>query len=77
MKKSILNLGKSLNKAQQKNVFGGLTDLKYDDGCATVEGVLPRGCPCSSNSHCITPVFNVNTKRWSDGQGTCMMGNCI
>ena len=28
MKKSILNLGKALNKAEQKNVFGGLTELK-------------------------------------------------
>ena len=76
MKKSILNLGKSLNKAQQKNVFGGLTDLKYDDGCATADGALPRGCPCSSNSHCIVPVYDAD-KGWIDGQSTCIMGHCI
>ncbi|WP_299126111.1 hypothetical protein [uncultured Tenacibaculum sp.] len=31
MKKSILNLGKALNKAEQKDILGGRTDLTQAD----------------------------------------------
>ncbi|REH45038.1 hypothetical protein C7448_11066 [Tenacibaculum gallaicum] len=77
MKNSILNLGKVLNTKEQKNIFGGLTDLEYDYDCDAVEGKVPRGCPCTSDSHCIVPLYNSKTKRWYDGQGKCFMGNCL
>jgi len=44
MKKQFLNLGKALNKAEQKQINGGLHELKFDDGepCSA----------CTSNSGC-------------------------
>ena len=37
MKKSVLNLGKALQKEEQKNVFGGVDKIKkYDENCSNV-----------------------------------------
>lgn len=33
MKKSILNLGKTLNKAEQKSINGGYRNCKVDSDC--------------------------------------------
>ena len=33
MKKQFLNLGKALNKAEQKSINGGLTELTYRGTC--------------------------------------------
>ncbi|WP_408028101.1 hypothetical protein [Tenacibaculum litoreum] len=48
MKKSILNLGKALNKSDQKQVKGG-TKLTTPGECDAIEGNIPYGCPCKSN----------------------------
>ena len=53
MKKQILNLGKALNKTEQKNIFGGAIIRHQNGNCANaIEGNRPYGCPCSSGSQC-------------------------
>ena len=44
MKKSILNLGKALNKADQKNLFGGRSIDGCPDACYGVPGMGCRSC---------------------------------
>jgi hypothetical protein len=44
MKKQILNLGKALNKAEQKQINGG--DFIVFD-CNAIEGEVTVGCPCN------------------------------
>ena len=42
MKKSILNLGKSLNKAEQKNVYGGgASSCNIFTGCPKCQACAP------------------------------------
>ena len=61
MKKSILNIGKALNKAEQKEIFGGNTELggmlifhpenpKPTDNCGT--NGPGNGPECCSDSDC-------------------------
>ena len=45
MKKQILNLGKALNKTEQKQINGG--DFSPFD-CNGTEGEVTVGCPCNS-----------------------------
>jgi len=45
MKKSILNIGQALNKAEQKNVLGG--NFTRPGRCDAIEGEVPHGCPCN------------------------------
>jgi hypothetical protein len=45
MKKQILNLGKALNKAEQKSINGGGEYCDSPDSC-------PTGQCCSSNNTC-------------------------
>jgi hypothetical protein len=50
MKKSILNLGKALNKAEQKQIQGGYIALPPcgDEFCTVPGGCIPKGhagCP--------------------------------
>tara|TARA_B100001750_G_C15428625_1_gene556935 strand:+ start:275 stop:499 length:225 start_codon:yes stop_codon:yes gene_type:complete len=59
MKKSLLNVGRTLNRNEQKQIKGGFKFTDPGDICAgggdvfTGEG-LPRGCECSSDSQCST-----------------------
>lgn len=59
MKKSLLNLGRALNRNEQKQIKGGISFTDSEDICAgggdvyTGEG-LPRGCACTSSSQCST-----------------------
>jgi len=51
MKKQFLNLGKALNKAEQKSIYGGLPSLSCDgkrlgDSCATSSN--PTAVCCST-----------------------------
>lgn len=51
MKKQFLNLGKALNKAEQKQIFGGLDELQPSDGwcndmCSMQYGGCPAGQTC-------------------------------
>lgn len=53
MKKSILELGKALNKANQKQINGGTPLTHEGDPCIVIEGQkAPGGCPCSSGHEC-------------------------
>ena len=47
MKKSILNLGKALNKVEQKEISGGIR-LTTPGECDAIEGNVPFGCPCKT-----------------------------
>lgn len=53
MKKQILNIGKALNRAEQKEIFGGnvLMEEGFDDGCY-VRGEMDNNCGCNYNSDC-------------------------
>mgnify|MGYP006910665912 CR=1 FL=1 len=48
MKKQMLNLGKALNKAEQKQINGGLMDYKR---CSTSRNRPSAQCP--GNGNCI------------------------
>ena len=48
MKNSILNLGKALNKAEQKSINGGLTDQ---------DGPLPTDSSCSARQCAALPML--------------------
>ena len=58
MKESILNLGKSLSKTVQKDIFGGSTvPVNEDDGTCYVKSCLTSsncaevsGCKCRRNN---------------------------
>ncbi len=45
MKKSILNLGKALNKAEQKNVSGGFNLTSHDSCSGPNIGFPGKKCP--------------------------------
>ncbi|MEQ3500479.1 hypothetical protein ABMY20_12035 [Tenacibaculum sp. SSH1-16] len=48
MKKSILELGRVLNKKEQKNTFGGADfDTKNDSCDQNHDGRWVPGCPCT------------------------------
>lgn len=67
MKKQFLNLGKTLNKAEQRSVNGGdpwCNSLQPDPGSYE----LPCGCFCQENSQCIMGNCNVNGP---NGWGQC------
>ena len=84
--KNLKNLGKALNKAEQKQIFGGLTNLEFNDGCYAQDGLMPRGCPCSSSSECSSITvqeytdFDVNQVGLGGSSytiaGVCRMGIC-
>jgi len=49
MKKQFLNLGKALNKAEQKQIFGGddgMSDPGGPGGNDCNSGSMSSGCPC-------------------------------
>ena len=53
MKKSILNLGKALNKAEQKQINGGLTELRKSDFCDKyVTEITYSKCQCTYLGNC-------------------------
>ncbi|MGY3791720.1 hypothetical protein [uncultured Aquimarina sp.] len=59
MKKSLLNLGRALNRNEQKQIKGGISFTDSEDICAGGGDVyngtgLPRGCACTSSSQCGT-----------------------
>ncbi|GFD96549.1 hypothetical protein KUL156_61500 [Alteromonas sp. KUL156] len=80
MKKSILTLGKVLNKADQKQIKGGLTYPRhYDEYCDNLnETQYDPSCGCSFNSQCANMAVPA-----SDGygyvlrSGTCSNGICV
>ncbi|WP_299246025.1 hypothetical protein [uncultured Aquimarina sp.] len=65
MKKSLLTLGRALNRNEQKQIKGGFTFTDSEDICAGGGDIyrpgLLRGCVCTSDSQC--------------GTGRCDMGN--
>ena len=84
MKKSILNLGRALNRKAQKNVFGGsIYPTMYDERCDELpEGVRVAGCPCSQDSQCINMgvSFEALGSQHPGGYtlrpGSCVAGAC-
>jgi len=46
MKKSILNLGKTLNKIEQQQINGGLEDLRRPDFCDDQTEISREDCLC-------------------------------
>ena len=53
MKKQILNLGKALNKTEQRSINGGVIrcdDIWYPG--QSLPGQCPTGLCCNSNGHC-------------------------
>ena len=70
MKKSILNLGKALNKAEQKNVFGGNVITHYNPDCdGAHDGNYIAGCPC-------VPGTRLNTRVWTGSGWTLKPYTC-
>ncbi len=53
MKKQILNLGKALNKGEQKAINGGFFPIQAGGVCEGIEGTIPAGCPCNVDVMCI------------------------
>ncbi|WP_442266220.1 hypothetical protein ACSIGC_00465 [Tenacibaculum sp. ZS6-P6] len=49
MRKTILNLGKTLNKKQQKEITGGIISAILPNGC----GNSTCGTGCPSNQECV------------------------
>jgi hypothetical protein len=68
MKKQILNLGKALNKVEQRNVFGGMAP---DEGpCRDAGKEQPAGCYCQRDDQC------AGTCK-AGGGGTWFYGKCV
>jgi len=61
MKKHILNIGKALNKAEQKQITGGCNP-----------GLGNAGCPCDDEIDCIT--IGDPFAPWICIQGFCNIG---
>jgi len=59
--KNLLNIGKALNKSEQKAINGG-----FDDSCGILVcfNASTEGCTCYDNPN--SP----------DGKGTCLNGMC-
>ena len=75
MKKSILNLGKTLSRAEQKNVFGGGALISWDNGpdeCSGPDGDFPCLVP--------NPEYDPNSEHlvYNPGfiPGVCRDGFC-
>ncbi|GAA0716066.1 hypothetical protein GCM10009430_11360 [Aquimarina litoralis] len=58
MKKSLLNLGRALNRNEQKGIKGGISFTDSEDICAGGGDIYRpgrlRGCACTSDSQCGT-----------------------
>ena len=56
MKKQFLNLGKALNKAEQKQIFGGNNDLEVEEGmCSNQCGyTMGQEWGCPAGQSCFT-----------------------
>jgi hypothetical protein len=68
MKKSILSIGKALNKVEQKQVSGG--NLTRPGGqCDAIEGYVPVGCPCNAG-WCLTGLY-CDASQSSHLEGRC------
>ncbi|UMB53920.1 hypothetical protein MKD41_00205 [Lutibacter sp. A64] len=68
MKKQFLNLGKALNRAEQKQIFGGAdTGMTDPTGCSQLEGLY---CDCPAESHGNAEGCGCLDDSW------CVMGNC-
>ena len=59
MKKSILNLGKALNKAEQKLVQGGINPILNPRPCGGTGGMVVNSSHCSMGAYGTT---------WHNGQ---------
>ena len=75
MKKSLMNLGKVLSKAEQKNVMGGAKLTHYDPNCDLYEGQIRPGCPCVQGSACMTNIWDGSG--WIPHSGTCQGDVCV
>ena len=79
MKKKILNLGKALSKAEQKQIFGGTISIEVE-GCSQTDGLYcdcpsgsygnAEGCGCNNNNDCVMG------KCWKGINGKGMFGMC-
>lgn len=70
MRKQILQLGKTLDRNAQKNVFGGALLTQFNAACYDAqEGNIPYGCPCTSNSQCPAGVEHKVTDGLINGLG--------
>ncbi|WP_408024914.1 hypothetical protein [Tenacibaculum sediminilitoris] len=69
MKKSILSLGKALNKVDQKQIKGG-TKLTASGKCDAIEGNVPFNCPCITNW--CAPGMYCDTTQQSHLDGICV-----
>jgi hypothetical protein len=71
MKKQILNLGKALNKAEQKTIKGGTLPTQSGGLCDVEEGRKEEGCPCNNDYECqgLCSPENPTTQGYS---GTCV-----
>ena len=67
MKKSILSIGKALNRVEQKQVLGG--SFTRPGQCDAIEGEVPLGCPC--NPHWCEEGLYCDASQSSHLQGRC------
>ncbi|WP_298903693.1 hypothetical protein [uncultured Psychroserpens sp.] len=86
--KNLKNLGKTLNKIEQKEIFGGML-THYDPNCDDTETYVSPGCPCFANSQCANmqnpdhnqgsydPLGGPNQNGSVFVQGTCVNGGCV
>jgi len=80
MKKQILNLGKALSKAEQKNISGGdpIVPIYWDEHCAQQgETGSMAECPCTSDSNCINMSVSDGNGGATMRSGTCVSGTCV
>ncbi|MDP2541642.1 hypothetical protein CSC81_09720 [Tenacibaculum discolor] len=76
MKKSILKLGRALNKKEQKNTFGGNTFTSPNPDCdGAHDGNGYLYCQCGDGGNCTRNVWTGTG--WVPKAGTCSAGNCV
>jgi len=71
MKKQILNVGKALNKGEQKLIHGGFLPVESGGLCDVEEGRKEVDCPCNYDYECqgLCSDHNPTTQGYS---GTCV-----
>ncbi|RZS99018.1 hypothetical protein [Aquimarina brevivitae] len=77
MKQSLLNLGKKLTRAEQKNIMGGAKLTTYDPYCDLYEGQIRPGCPCVQGAACMVNVLANDGRGWIPTSGTCQGDVCV
>jgi hypothetical protein len=77
MKKAILNLGKNLNKTQQKNILGG-AELTYvpEEGSECIEGMCSNMPNPDYNMGAFDPLGGPDQNGNVFVQGVCRDGQC-